>query len=57
MKKEKQHKKYSRRIWSDNERKILLEMFCDNYTSTICKILNRSYGSVSSQSLLMGLKK
>jgi hypothetical protein len=57
MKKENQYKKYSIRLWSDNERKILLEMFCDNYTTTICKMLNRSYGSVSSQSRLMGLKK
>ena len=47
----------NRRLWSDDERKILSEMFADNYTETICKILNRSYRSVCSQSFLMGLKK
>ena len=47
----------NRRFWSDDERKILSEMFADNYTETICKILNRSYRSVCSQSFLMGLKK
>lgn len=46
-----------RRLWSDDERKILAEMFADNYTETICKILNRSYRSVCSQSFFMGLKK
>lgn len=45
------------RIWTDKEREILSEMFADNYTETICKILNRSYRSVCSQSFLMGLKK
>jgi hypothetical protein len=44
-------------FWSDNERKILSEMFADNYTESICKILNRSYGSVSTKAALMGLKK
>jgi len=47
----------NRRFWSDDERKILSEMFADNYTETICKILNRSYRSVCSQATLMGLKK
>ena len=47
----------NRRSWSDDERQVLTEMFADNYTETICSILNRSYGSVSSQSFLMGLKK
>ena len=47
----------NRRFWSDDERKILSEMFADNYTETICKILNRTYRSVCSQSFLMGLKK
>lgn len=47
----------NRRFWSDNERKIMLEMFADSYTETICKILNRSYSSVSNQAFLMGLKK
>lgn len=47
----------TRRFWSDDERKILSEMFADNYTETICKIFNRSYRSVCSQATLMGLKK
>lgn len=46
-----------RRFWSDDERKIMIEMFANNYTETICKILNRSYRSVCSQAVLMGLKK
>lgn len=47
----------TRRIWTDKERKILASMFPDNYTIEICKALNRSYSSVSSQANLMGLKK
>lgn len=43
--------------WSDDEKKILIDLFADNYTNDICKILNRSYGSVTSQSYLLGLKK
>jgi hypothetical protein len=46
-----------RKVWSEHERQILIEMFADNYTETICSVLNRSYGSVSSQSFMMGLKK
>jgi hypothetical protein len=46
-----------RKVWSEHERQILIEMFADNYTETICSVLNRSYGSVSSQSFIMGLKK
>jgi|LakMenEpi03Aug12_release.lakeMendotaPanAssembly.Ray.scaffolds.fasta_scaffold609731_1 actin-related protein len=47
----------NRRLWSDDERKIMSEMYADNYTETICNILNRSYCSVSNQAFLMGLKK
>lgn len=32
-------------------------MFANNYTVDICKVLNRSYGSVCSKSSIMGLKK
>lgn len=46
-----------RRYWTEDEYKIMYEMFADNYTDTICKILNRSYRSVCSQATLMGLKK
>jgi len=46
-----------RQLWSEHERQVLIEMFADNYTETICSKLNRSYGSVSSQSFIMGLKK
>lgn len=32
-------------------------MFADHYTEMICKVLNRSYASVSNQAFIMGLKK
>lgn len=44
-------------FWSDDERQIMREMFADNYTETICQLLNRSYRSVCSQASLMGVKK
>lgn len=47
----------TRRFWSEQERKIMREMFSDNYTETVCKMLSRSYRSVCSQAALMGLKK
>lgn len=47
----------NRRFWLEQEREIINEMYANNYTETICKRLNRSYGSVSSQAYLMGLKK
>ncbi|MBS0647365.1 MAG: HNH endonuclease [Verrucomicrobia bacterium] len=53
--KPKQH--FKRHIWTKSERRIMCKMFADNYTETICKILNRSYRSVCSQATLMGLKK
>lgn len=43
--------------WTNHERQILIDLFADNYTNDICKILNRSYSSVASQSYLLGLKK
>lgn len=45
------------RLWSEYERKVITEMFADNYTEIICKKLNRSYSGVANQALLMGLKK
>lgn len=57
MQRKKSKKHTTRRFWSDNERSILLSMFPDNYTESICKLLNRSYCSVSNQAFLMGLKK
>jgi len=47
----------TRRIWTEEERKTLSNMFPDNYTIDVCKALNRNYASVSSQANLMGLKK
>jgi len=47
----------NRRLWSEQERQIMISMFSNNYTDDVCKILNRSYHSVCSQSNLMGLKK
>lgn len=46
-----------RRYWSEHERKVLREMFADNYTEMICQLLDRSYSSVAGQAYLMGLKK
>lgn len=47
----------TRRFWSEHERKVMREKFADNYTETICHMLNRSYRSVCSQATLLGLKK
>jgi hypothetical protein len=47
----------NRRLWTADERKLLVEIFADNYTASICQIMNRSYSSVSAQACLMGLKK
>lgn len=49
--------RFSRRLWSVQEREIMVKMFPDNYTNDVCKMLNRSYRSVCSQAALMGLKK
>lgn len=49
--------KITRRPWTNEERKILTEMYPNNYTQTISNVLNRSYSSVSAQTYLMGLKK
>lgn len=46
-----------RRIWTEEERNVVRELFADNYTATICQILDRSYSSVCAQARLMGLKK
>ena len=50
-------KKSPRRYWTEEERKIMTDMFADTYTSDICRLLNRSYSSVSAQASIMGLKK
>lgn len=46
-----------RRLWPDQERQVMINMFANNYTETICEMLNRSYCSISNQAFLMGLKK
>lgn len=47
----------NRRVWTENEKEILLQMFPDNYTKDVCLALKRSYSSVSAQAYLMDLKK
>lgn len=47
----------TRKIWTEEERKTVAEMFADNYTETVCRRLDRSYRSVVGQAKLMGLKK
>lgn len=46
-----------RKIWAQNDIDTLITMFPHNYTEDVCKVLNRSYGSVSGKALLLGLKK
>jgi len=50
-------KAYKRKLWTEQENSILIEMFADNYTSVICDKLNRSYSSVSNQAEKLKLKK
>jgi hypothetical protein len=45
------------RNWSEYEQHVLVTMFPDNYTETICNLLNRSYSSVAHRAYLFGLKK
>jgi len=49
--------KYKRRLWTDQERAIVAEMYADNYTIEIATKLNRSLSSVFAQANLMRLKK
>jgi len=50
-------RKYIRRLWTEKECEVMLSMFADNYTIDVCKILNRTYGSICSQANIMNLKK
>ena len=50
-------RKYTRRLWTEKECEVMISMFADNYTIDICKILNRTYGSICSQANIMNLKK
>ena len=50
-------RKYIRRLWTEKECEVMISMFADNYTIDICKILNRTYGSICSQAKIMNLKK
>lgn len=44
-------------VWTENEMKYLVDEFPFNYTSLICKKLNRSYRSVCGKAHIMGIKK
>lgn len=46
-----------RKLWTDEERRLLTDLFPDNYTIDVCKVLKRGYKSVCSQADLMGLRK
>jgi len=50
-------KKYRRRLWTDDDRNTLRELFSSHPTATVCELLCRSYQSVSAQASLMGLRK
>lgn len=49
--------KYNRRLWTEQDRTIMTSMFPNHYTEDVCKVLQRSYGSVVAQATLMCLKK
>lgn len=46
-----------RRYWTAEEKEIMVNRFANCYTTELCKLLGRSYGAVSAQAALMGLKK
>lgn len=48
---------YTRKIWTDNEQKILTDMYPDHYTAEICRILGRTLSSVYARATILGLKK
>ena len=50
-------RKFTRRLWTEKECEVMISMFANNYTIDICKILNRTYGSICSQANIMNLKK
>lgn len=43
--------------WSEKEDNIMRDMFPDNYTKDVCKVLNRSYQSVVGRSYTLRLLK
>ena len=47
----------TRKIWTEDECKVMREMFPCNYTAVVCEALNRSYSSITQQARVMGLKK
>jgi len=49
--------KFTKRLWGEDDRKILAEKFANTYTDELCEILNRSYSSIACQARLMGLSK
>lgn len=48
---------YTRKIWTDDEQKILTDMYQDHYTAEICRILGRTLSSVYARACILGLKK
>lgn len=45
------------RFFTDEEKELIKKMFADNYTISICRLINRSYSSVCRQAGVFGLKK
>lgn len=47
----------NRKLWTEQERQVLIEKYPNSYTSEISNLLNRSVRSIYAQATLMGLKK
>ena len=43
--------------WTDADKQMVIDLFPDNYTISLCEMLNRSYSSICSQASKLGLKK
>lgn len=50
-------KQSNRKLWTEEEKLLMIEQYPDSYTSKISELLNRSVKSVYAQARLMGLKK
>jgi hypothetical protein len=46
-----------RTFWTAEQEAIVLEMFADNYTADVCKVVGRCYSSVAQKAMELGLKK
>lgn len=43
--------------WTAEQVAIVIEMFADNYTADVCKMVGRCYSSVAQKAMELGLKK